>query len=685
MIHSKGAARSIGGLTAILSICFLWSVGAAVAQHVRLRSRIRPTCAPVRGTPNWKFSDLYGDGNIAVQGSFSCNGAFIYDISDPDSPVLASWYNPNNDQEFLEAIVVGNRGYFGSGNGGGGVHIVDLSNPYSPVLLGVVDATHGNGHSYIHEMMVIRQGNATYLIENFNATSVKPLRIIDVTDPAAPVFKWELSPQDTIWVHAFHVRGNRMYTSGWGGKIEIYDIGNLNTQAPVFLGAINGNGNNHSSWTSENGRYLYSCRETLDGDLRVYDVLDPSAPVLVRSISAGTLGLNAISPHNPVVMGNYLYVSWYQAGTQVFDLTDPTDPKRVGEYDTFAPTFSLTNFERSKIENEGPWDSICGSPDSFSALPNSYDGNWAVYPFLGPDKILAGDMAGGLFVLDASKVVSPQRNVISDFDGDRRTDTSVYTPSNGVWNSEQSSNGAAVSTQFGTAGDVIVPGDYDGDGKTDIAVWRPSTGVWYLLRSTSGFAAAQFGIAGDIPVPADYDADGRTDMAVFRPSTGFWYIQQSTLGFRSLQWGTNGDKPLTGDYEGDGKPDLTVWRPSNGVWYVLQSSSSIAIFFGFGTNGDRPLLADLDGNGVSDFAVYRPSTGIWYAVDPLTNAFSALKFGIAEDLPVPADYDGDGRSDIAVFRPSQNTWYRLNSSDGSFSFRVYGQGGDRPSPTSAQP
>ena len=83
--------------------------------------------------------DIYGDGKIAVQGSFSCNGAFIYDISNPDTPVLASWYNPNNDQEFLEAIVVGNRGYFGSGNGGGGVHIVDLSNPYSPVLLGVVD------------------------------------------------------------------------------------------------------------------------------------------------------------------------------------------------------------------------------------------------------------------------------------------------------------------------------------------------------------------------------------------------------------------------------------------------------------------------------------------------------------------------------------------------------------------
>lgn len=685
MAPRKNAASSIARLAAITSIILFAFTCVTVAQRVRLRSQTTPNCPSVRGGPNWKFADLYGDGNVAVQGSYGCNGVFIYDISNPDSPVLANWYNPNNNQEFLEAIVVGNRGYFGSGNGGGGVHIVDLTDPYNPVLMGVVDSTHGNGHSYIHEMMVINQGNATFLIENYNAYSVKPIRIIDVTNPAAPIFKWELSPQDSVWVHAFHVRGNRLYTSGWGGKIEIYDIGDLGSRPPAFLGAINGDGNNHSSWTSEDGRYLYSCRETLDGDLRVYDVLDPAAPVLLRTINAEMLGLNAITPHNPVVMGNYLYVAWYQAGTQVFDISNPTNPKRVGGYDSFSPAFSLSDSEKLKIQSQGPWDSICGSPDAFAALPNSYDGNWAIYPFLGQDKILAGDMASGLLILDASKVASPQRNVVSDFDGDRRTDLSVYTPSNGLWSEEQSSNGSAVLTQFGTAGDVIVPGDYDGDGKADVAVWRPSTGIWYFLRSASGFGAAQFGLTGDIPVPADYDADGKTDLAVFRPSTGFWYIQQSTLGFRAVQWGMNGDKPLAGDFEGDGKTDLVVWRPSDGVWYVLQSSSTIPVFFRFGTNGDKPLIADLDGSGVSDFAVYRPTTGMWYAIDPITSAFTAIKFGIAEDMPVPADYDGDGKSDVAVFRPSENTWFRLNSSDGAFSARIYGQAGDRPSPSSIQP
>src|SRR5436190_1527691 len=150
--------------------------------------------------------------------------------------------------------------------------------------------------------------------------------IYDITNPAAPVFKWEINPVDTVWVHAMHIRGNRMYLSGWGGKIEIYDISNLATQAPALIGAIAGDTNNHSTWTSEDGNYLYSCRELVDGDLRVYDVRDPAAPLLVRSIKASDLGLNAVSPHNPVVMGNFLYVSWYQAGIQVFDITDPAFP-----------------------------------------------------------------------------------------------------------------------------------------------------------------------------------------------------------------------------------------------------------------------------------------------------------------------------------------------------------------------
>jgi hypothetical protein len=97
-------------------------------------------------------------------------------------------------------------------------------------------------------------------------------------------------------------------------------------------GAISEDVSVHSSWTSEDGNYLYSCRETLDenGDIRVYDIREPATPLLVKRIRTKTdLGLVAITPHNPVVVGNLLYVSWYEAGLQVFDITNPADPVRI--------------------------------------------------------------------------------------------------------------------------------------------------------------------------------------------------------------------------------------------------------------------------------------------------------------------------------------------------------------------
>ncbi|HEY0658989.1 MAG TPA: M64 family metallopeptidase, partial [Pyrinomonadaceae bacterium] len=65
------------------------------------------------------------------------------------------------------------------------------------------------------------------------------------------------------------------------------------------------------------------------------------------------------------------------------------------------------------------------------------------------------------------------------------------------------------------------PYDFDGDGRTDLSIFRPSLGEWWYLRSSNGGNGAfAFGSSSDKPAPADYTGDGKTDIAVYRPSSG---------------------------------------------------------------------------------------------------------------------------------------------------------------------
>jgi hypothetical protein len=155
-------------------------------------------------------------------------------------------------------------------------------------------------------------------------------------------------------------------------------------------------------------------------------------------------------------------------------------------------------------------------------------------------------------------------------------------------------------------GDMPFLTDMDGDRRPDLTLWRASNGTWYWKTSLSAYVYAdskQWGNTGlgDVPSVGDFDGDAKTDLAVWRASEGRWYWLTSSTGYNYLyqqaeHWGNAslGDSPFLPDIDGDGLADLTVWRASDGTWYWKTSSSGYANadgqHWGNSSLGDVPIV-----------------------------------------------------------------------------------------------
>ncbi len=330
--------------------------------NIKLRGQLNPFPG------NNRYGDVWGEGNYAYLASYTGSGVMIIDISNPSAPRLVGHYNPTIGGRFQDVMVINGIGYCSSENNGG-VHIIDVRDPANPVMLSQI-TTEKNGYQNVHELFVA--DGALYEADS----RTNRVKVFDVTDPGNPIFVRDIVTTDTRFIHAIVVVNGRLYTSGWGGKTDIYDVRNILTQAPILLGVVDSGNASHSSWVSSDGKLFAGARETLDGDVRLFDISDPANPKLLSSITSQSLGISGYTAHNPYIVGNLLFVSWYQAGLVVVDITTPTQPRLVGSYDTFSGEVS------------------------------GFDGCWGVYPFLGLDRVLLSDLDGGLFIVDATAAIT---------------------------------------------------------------------------------------------------------------------------------------------------------------------------------------------------------------------------------------------------------------------------------------
>ncbi len=326
---------------------------------------------PVPGAD--KYADVWGEGDYAYVGGWNNPTVLIIDISDPANPTLVSEYDPvTGTGKFRDVKVYNGVGYFADDEGDG-MHIVDLSDPTTPTLLANIRSG-DSGFDVIHNSSVLED----YLYEANQFSDI--IKVFDVSSPASPVFVRDIVTPNSGRIHDVTALGTRLYAADITyGATYIYDVSAIGTSAPTLLGEVPSGPATHSTWATSDGTILVVTQEREDGDVKIFDISDPSMPIELSTMDRTFLEVeDGISPHNPVIFNDtLLFISWYEAGMVAVDISDPSNPVKAGHFQTYGGHFY------------------------------GYDGNWGVYPLLGLDRVLASDLRDGFYVLDATDLPEP--------------------------------------------------------------------------------------------------------------------------------------------------------------------------------------------------------------------------------------------------------------------------------------
>lgn len=315
------------------------------------------------------YADVWGDGDFAYLARFGINEIDIIDISNPASPQLAATYDSGVGGASAQDVKVHDGLMFVSLEGvNPGAQIVDVRDPLNPVKLTDLTVRPAVHNTFFDDGWL-------YIVDSqLNQVDIVDLRNYDPDSAPAVISSptYRMTNVGNQFVHDITVQDGRLYASAWD-SIRIYDVTNLASQAPTLMGTAQGNAV-HAAWPSGDNRFLVVTEERAGGGLTLYELEDDGTSVSLTLRDGLTLdGSLAFSTHNAVVDGNTVYISYYEAGMYVLEIDPDTATwDIVASYDTTA---------------------ITGANGFF-------DGNWGVYPYLGPDKILASDRQNGLFIFD---------------------------------------------------------------------------------------------------------------------------------------------------------------------------------------------------------------------------------------------------------------------------------------------
>jgi choice-of-anchor B domain-containing protein len=343
---------------------------------------------------NLKYSGCWGWYQESKQKEYgiacSHKGTYWIDMTVPSSPTVSAyrpgklsgctWREAKSYKNFLYVI--------SDDNGANSFQIFDMQ--YLPDSVHkVYDGTDlfERGHTLWID------GDKLYIGSRTTNNTLFAMSMYSLANPVSPLLIRNIDDDYPFinYVHDMFVRRDTIYAScGFQGMYVFRYNGTTFTQ----IGSLTSYpfaGYNHSSQLTPDGKTLVFADEVPDGlPVKVADVTNLSNIQVLATVNQ----FPQTTPHNPFVPNNtQAFVSSYQDGLQLYDISTPSAPVLAGFFDTYP---------------QGG-----GNINSYP-FNDTYRGQWGCYPYLPSGNIFALDRFNGGFILSTHLYKGPYIQVTSN-------------------------------------------------------------------------------------------------------------------------------------------------------------------------------------------------------------------------------------------------------------------------------
>jgi len=353
-------------------------------------------------------NDIWGHVDLNTMKEYALlglrRGVALVDVSNPINPVIINAIQGQNttwrDIKVLQYFNIDTYkweayAYATADSASEGLTIMDLSNPDEGLVLVKRDVSDSQAHN-------IYISNVDYGLNIRNSAAVPQAHILGASNFGGSMRSYFLTnPEDLAPSYSLRGATRNDYTHDASSllvnderaerdcvnttsagctvmldfnekTLRLWDHSNLKSAVELSSVSYPDAEYTHSGWWSEDRQYvilhdeLDEQRRGLNTTVHLFDISDLNEPTLVSTWVGSTRAID----HNGFVRGNKYYMSNYERGVTILDLSDPLAPAELGYFDTF--------------------------PSSTNA---GFNGVWGVYPYLPSGIILASDIQGGLYIL----------------------------------------------------------------------------------------------------------------------------------------------------------------------------------------------------------------------------------------------------------------------------------------------